>query len=153
MRYKLFFLFFALVLFTVFGLFFLLSDSYKRSLEAKVLYMRGDYAQAQLLAKEAHELDTYNRMAATIMAQSSLALEYVAYIEEGERFLAQIGTLLQKSHLDKADKIRIKFMADIMIERYPKLTKTVVIDETLIAKTNALFEEFKAIHARVDSTL
>lgn len=153
MRSKLFFITLALVLIASLALFFLLSDSYKYSFQAKLEYTLGHYDKAQKLAVKAHNEDSYNRMAATVMTQSALALEYVNYIKDGKEYLEKIKVLTQKEYLEKGDKIRMKFMADIMLERYGKLTPTVVIRDTLKQKAHAIYEEFTTIHAKVINAL
>lgn len=150
---KIFFVLFAVAFFVLMGLFFLISPSYKASAQAKVYYMMGEYEQARTLAKEAHKIDRYNRMAATVMAQSTIALEYVDYINEGRDYLARIEILTQKEYLEKADRIRIKFMASIMVERYVKLTHTVLIDEVLLKQAKQMYEQFKIIEHDVTSNL
>lgn len=130
-----------------------MSHSYQRSLEAKVHYYLGNYEKAKMIAKEAHKEDSYNRMAATVMTQSELALEYVRYNKQAQEYLDQIHELSKQKYIEKADKIRIKFMADIMIESFPKLTPTVLIDPDLKAQSKAFVLEFKKIREKVISSL
>ena len=111
--------------------------------------MLGDYKKALVLAKASQKEDPYNRMASTVLAQSKLALEYVNYLEDAKKYLKEIQTLSQKAYVEKGDKIRMKFMAEIMIERYPKLTATVVIDPALKEQVKARYEEFRAIHEKI----
>jgi len=130
-----------------------MSHSYQLSLEAKVHYYLGHYSKAKLIAKKAHEKDRYNRMAATVMTQSELALEYVRYNEQAVNYLAQIKTISEKKYIEKSDKIRMKFMADIMIESFPKLTPTVLIDKALKEQSKAYAKEFEKIHEKVIQSL
>jgi tetratricopeptide (TPR) repeat protein len=143
----------GIVVVATFSLYFFMSHSYKLSLEAKVHYYLSDYDKAYKLAKQAHDADSYNRMAATVMTQSQLALEYVVYHKDALEYLEKIKELSKAQYIDKADKIRMKFMAEIMIERHEKLTPTVVIDVALKEQAKSYFLEFKKIHEKVINSL
>ena len=149
MKLRLFSFIIALILVATFTIYFLMSHSYQLSLEAKVHYYLGNYSKAKKIAKEAHQKDRYNRMAATVMTQSELALEYVRYNEQAHGYLAKIKEISQKEYIEKADRIRIKFMAEIMIESFPKLTPTVLIDPDLKKESEAYAKEFEMIHEKV----
>lgn len=153
MRFRTFGLILIFVVMAAMAVYLVLSSSYQRSLQSKVYYHLGEYAKAYKIAKEAHDENRYNRMAATVMTQSRLALEYEDYIHEGKDFLEKIKELSHHQTLQRADKIRIKFMAEVMIERYPKLTPTVVIDSVLKTQAKKLFLEFQTIHATVSNAL
>ena len=150
---RLLFIIFVLLIFAGLALFMFMSPSYQTSLQAKVYYYVGDYNKANKLAKQAYSVNSYNRMAATVMTQSGLALEYLDYIEQGNEYLAKIKTLSQSDVIEKADRVRIKFMSEIMIESYPKLTPTVLIDEELSTRVRHLYEEFVKIHETVTDVL
>ena len=153
MKLRLFSFIIALILVAILIIYFLMSHSYQRSLEAKVHYYLGNYEKAKVIAKEAHKADSYNRMAATVMTQSELALEYVRYNRQAQEYLDKIKELSKQKYIEKADKVRIKFMADIMIESFPKLTPTVVIDSDLKAQSKAYAKEFEKIREKVISSL
>jgi len=153
MKLRLFSFIVALLLVAISIIFFLMSHSYQLSLEAKVHYYLGDYARAKKIAKKAHKEDSYNRMAATVMTQSELALEYVDYNKQAQEYLSQIEIISHKKYIEKADKIRIKFMADIMIESFPKLTPTVLIDSDLKNQSKAYAVEFEKIREKVIQSL
>ena len=72
---------------TIMGVYFLVNPSYQRSIKAKYHYEMGEYKEAYSLAQEAFGMDVYNRMAATIMAQSTTSLKYVSYIKQAQSFL------------------------------------------------------------------
>ena len=153
MKLRLFSFIMALMLVAVFTIYFLMSHSYQLSLEAKVHYYLGNYVKAKKIAKQAHKEDSYNRMAATVMTQSELALEYVEYNRQAQEYLAKIKEISQKKYIEKADKIRMKFMADIMIESFPKLTPTVLIDSDLKKQSKAYALEFEKIREKVIQSL
>ena len=153
MKLRLFSFIIALILVAISIIYFLMSHSYQRSLEAKVHYYLGNYEKAKVIAKEAHKQDSYNRMAATVMTQSELALEYVRYNHQAQEYLDKIKELSKQKYIEKSDKIRIKFMADIMIESFPKLTPTVLIDSDLKAESKAYAKEFEKIREKVISSL
>ena len=143
----------ALILVTVSAVYFLMSHSYQLSLEAKVHYHLGNYKKAQQIASTAYAENSYNRMAATVMTQSNLALEYVLYNQEAQEYLEKIKLISKQKYIEKADKIRMKFMADIMIELFPKLTPTVVIDEDLKKQSQAYVQEFEKIREKIIQSL
>ncbi len=153
MKFKLFFIVLALLTLGTLLIYSLISHSYQLSLESKVHYYLGDYDKAYKMAKEAHNEDKYNRMAATVMTQSNLALEYVNYIRQAKEYKKRIKEISQKRFVEKADRIRIKFMCDIIIERYVKLTPTVVIDEALKDEALNVYKEFQKIHEQVTDAL
>lgn len=153
MKIKLFSISTASILLIILAVFFLMSHSYQLSLESKVHYHLGNYKQAHKMAVIAHNEDPYNRMAATVMTQSKLALEYVTYNRDAAKYLLDIDILSKKDYIETADKIRMKFMSEIMIDRFPKLTPTVVIDKELKKEAQAYFHEFEAIHAKIIRSL
>ncbi|HIP02041.1 MAG TPA: hypothetical protein EYG75_00830 [Campylobacterales bacterium] len=129
------------------GLFlFAFSDSYKLSLKARVKYFMGEYKEARILAKEAFELDSYNKMAFSILAQSKISVRLLDYIEDSKRYLQKIEELSVKGNFSDADKIKIKFYCEIQLERYDKLAPTVMTDKELYAACTAQYEKFKKIH-------
>lgn len=126
--------------------FFGFSDSYKLSLEARVKYFMGDYKEARALAKEAFELDPYNKMAFSILAQSKISAKLLDYSEDSKRYLQKIKELSVKGDFSEKDKIKIKFYCEIMIEKYQKLSPTVMTDKALYDVCTKQYEKFKKIH-------
>lgn len=126
--------------------FFGFSDSYKLSLEARVKYFMGDYKEARVLAKEAFELDPYNKMAFSILAQSKISAKLLDYSEDSKRYLQKIKELSVKGDFSEKDKIKIKFYCEIMIEKYQKLSPTVMTDKALYDVCTKQYEKFKKIH-------
>ncbi len=126
--------------------FFGFSDSYKLSLEAKVKYMRGEYAEARVLAKEAFDLDPYNRMAISILSQSKISVEMADYVKDGKRYLLKIEKMTKKQDFSNADKIKIKMMCEVMMGRYVKLNPTVLTDKDLYASCTKTYQNFKKIY-------
>lgn len=153
MKLKLLSITIAAVVLTSSALYFLMSHSYKLSLEAKVNYYLSDYNKAYKLAKLAYADNSYNRMAATVMTQSKLSLAYVQYNEDSRTYLEKIKTLSKQKFISKADKIRIKFMSEIMIGRFSRLTPTVVIDKALKKQAKAYVLEFEKIDEKVINSL
>lgn len=145
MKTKLFFFIALVFILAMFG-YFAINPSYERSLEAKFYYETGEYKKAYELAKEAFKLDAYNKMAATIMAQSQYALRYVDYIEDAKRYIKEIEQLMQDGNIDDAERAKIRTIATIMVESYKKLTPSVVVDKALI-------QEAKEYHAKFEKLL
>ncbi len=135
------------IIVSLIGLYFIgFSDSYKLSLEARVKYFMGDYKEARILAKEAFELDPYNKMAFSILAQSKISARLLDYIEDAKRYLLKIEELSSRGDFSKADKIKIKFYCEIMIQRYKKLSPTVMTDKDLYKACTREYEKFVKIY-------
>lgn len=126
--------------------FFGFSDSYKYSLEAKVKYAMGDYKEAMVLAKKAFDLDPYNKMSFSIIAQSKISIKFLDYIQDGKEYLKSIDTLSKKSNLKTSDKIKIKMMCEVMMGKYQRLTPTVLTEKSLHEKSKKIYEDFLKIH-------
>ena len=129
------------------GLFlFAFSDSYKLSLKARVKYFMGEYKEARILAKEAFELDPYNKMAFSILAQSKISARMLDYVEDSKRYLKKIDTLSAKGDFSESDKIKIKFYCEIQLEKYDQLAPTVMTDKELYHACTTQYNKFKKIH-------
>ncbi|MCW8837931.1 MAG: hypothetical protein OQK11_04425 [Thiovulaceae bacterium] len=139
----------AIVLFSLstllfMALYFYFNPSYQKSLQAKYYYEIGDYNEAYLNAVEAFEIDSYNRMAATIMAQSKTSLKYTKYIGEAKEYMRQIDEIVSKEDIQQSDKAKIRLICKIMKSAYIKLAPSVVTDKELVknaAYYNAGFEQ------------
>ncbi len=129
--------------------FFGFSDSYKLSLQAKVKYMRGEYAEARVMAKEAFDLDPYNRMAISILSQSKISAEMADYVKDGKQYLAKIEKITKKQDFSRQDRIKIKMMCEVMIGRYVKLNPTVLTDKDLYATCTKTYQNFKKIYEEI----
>ncbi|NPA66079.1 MAG: hypothetical protein GXO11_04265 [Epsilonproteobacteria bacterium] len=128
-------------------IYFLVDPSYERSLEAKYYYETSNYQEAYKLSKEAFELNPYNKMAATIMTQSQYALKYVHYINDAKKYIQQIEQIIH-DEVTPQDRAKIRIISEIMIDRYKKLTPSVVIDQDLIKKAKEYYEKFQNIHKK-----
>ena len=126
--------------------FFGFTDSYKLSVQAKMKYMTGEYAEAKVMAKEAFDLDPYNRMAIGILSQSKLSVEMVDYVSDAKKYLLKIEKLSGKEDFTHGDKIKIKMMCEVMIGRYAKLTPTVLTDKDLYEACTENHDNFKKIY-------
>ncbi|RUM65766.1 MAG: hypothetical protein DSZ06_04525 [Sulfurospirillum sp.] len=124
------------------------TDSYKASLKAKIKYLEGDYKAAQKLAREAFDKDPYNRMAIGVLAQSKISVEFVDYIDDAKKYISKIEELTKKDKFSHRDKIKIKMMCEVMIERYQKLNSTVMTDSELKESAKEYYEKFKSIYER-----
>ena len=144
MKAKSFFLI-ALLFIMAMLLYFFINPSYERSLEAKFYYETGMYEKAYKLAKEAFELDPYNKMAVTIMTQSQYALRYVRYIQNAKKYIRQIEQMLQDGEVDDKKRAKIRTIASIMVESYKKLAPSVVVDKTLIKEAKSYYEQFSRL--------
>jgi len=132
--------------------FFGFSDSYKLSLQAKVKYMSGEYAEARVMAKEAFDLDPYNRMAISILAQSKISAEMADYVNDAKKYLAKIENITKKTDFTYKDKVKIKMMCEVMIGRYVKLNPTVLTEEALYASCTKNYHNFKKIYEELFPT-
>jgi len=142
----------VLVLVIMMALFFFgFTDSYKLSLKAKMKYVTGEYAQARVLAKEAFDLDPYNRMAISILSQSKISATMADYLQDAKKYLAKIETLTAKEDFSRRDKTKIKMMCEVMIGRYAKLNPTVMTDKALYEACTENFQNFKKIYEKLFS--
>jgi len=131
--------------------FFGFSDSYKLSLEAKMKYLTGDYKEARVMAKEAFDLDPYNRMAIGILSQSKISVEMADYVQDAKKYLLKIEKLSQKVDMRAQDKIKIKMMCEVMMGRYEKLNPTVLTDKDLYDSCTRYQQNFKKIYEELFS--
>lgn len=144
MKSKFIFPLFAFFTLLFMAIYFLVNPSYEKSIQAKYYYEIGEYKEAYELAKEAFSIDLYNRMASTIMAQSKTSLLYVAYIDDGKRYMTAINKIATNEIISSADKARMRLICEIMISSYVKLAPSIITDEKLIttaAKYNTMFEK------------
>ncbi len=138
---------FATILFM--GLYFFFNPSYQKSVQAKYFYEVRDYDEAYAHAKEAFGLDQYNRMAATIMAQSLISLKYVNYINESKEYMKQIDKIVDQKQIKKSDKAKIKMICEIMRDSYVKLAPSVVTDKELVEKAAYYHAGFEQLLEKV----
>jgi len=134
---------------SIMGIYFLVNPSYERSIQAKYYYEMGEYKEAYSLAKEAFGLDVYNRMAATVMAQSTTSLKYVAYIEQAQSFLAQINSIAEKESISSADRARIRLMSEIVTDSYVKLAPSIITDSELVDQAKKYHDDFEQLLEKV----
>ena len=134
----------ASIILVVMGGYFLINPSYEKSLKAKYYYEIGEYKEALSLAKEAFNIDLYNRMASTIMAQSITSLKYVSYNEDAKKYMHDINKIAVHDIISDADKAKIRTICNIMISSYIKLAPSVITDEDLVdsaARNNETLEK------------
>ncbi|MCK4874788.1 MAG: hypothetical protein KAR81_06000 [Sulfurimonas sp.] len=141
----------ALSLLFIMGVYFLINPSYEKSLRAKYYYEMGDYREAYSLAKEAFGLDLYNRMAATVMAQSKTSLKYVHYIEDAKKYMLDIDKIAEHENILDADRARIKLICRIMLSSYIKLAPSVITDDKLVEEAAMYHDKFEKLLEKVNS--
>lgn len=142
---------FAMVMVTVMSIYFYINPSYQKSVQAKYYYEVGEYTEAYSLAKEAFSLDLYNRMAATIMAQSTTSLKYVNYINDGKKYMRDIDEIATHEVISKADKAKIRLICEIMISSYIKLAPSIITDEDLVSEAALYYSKFEKLLEKVNS--
>ncbi len=146
MQSKLVYLFVAIFMLAAMVIFALTNPSYEKAFEARWHYFMGNYDEAYKIAKEAYELDRYNRMAFTVMRQTEVAKEYLDYIREGKRYLNLIEDVANHPPIGEADKIRIKMMCEVMIGRYEKLSPTKLTDAELVEQAKEIYKKFQNLY-------
>ncbi len=124
------------------------TESYKTSLKAKLKYFEGDYKEAKKLAKKAFDEDPYNRMAIGVLAQSKISVEFVDYIDDAKKYIQKIEKMTKKGNFSNRDKIRIKMMCEVMLQRYKKLNSTVMTDKDLSKEAKKYYMRFKSIYEK-----
>ena len=134
-------------------LFFSFNSSYEKSLEAKYYYVIGEYKLAHTLAKESASLDTYNKMAITIISQSERAIRYVEFIDEAELYMTRIEKIAKKEGITPAERAKISIMCQIILEKYAKLSASVITDEELVHKAKEQEKTFKNLYEKVSKNL
>ena len=139
----------AFGLVAIMALYFLLNPSYERSIEAKYHYEMGEYKEAYKLANEAFSMDVYNRMAATIMAQSKTSLKYVEYINQAKEYLSQINEIATHDSISDAERAKMKLMSEIMVDSFVKLAPSVITDEDLVKEASKYHDDFEILLEKV----
>ena len=140
-------------------LYFAFNPSYERSLQAKFYYTIGNYKAAHRLATEAFELDSYNRMAATIMTQSQAAVKFVEYIDEAKSYMEQISAMAESDSITDADKAKMKIMCEIMIDSFVKISpifrdgRSEVLDKELVEEAQHYYQQFVDLYEKITATL
>jgi tRNA U34 5-carboxymethylaminomethyl modifying enzyme MnmG/GidA len=134
---------------SIMAIYFLVNPSYEKSLEAKYYYETGDYKEAYSLAQEAFSMDIYNRMAATIMAQSTISLKYEAYITQAQAYLKQINEMATQENISTADRVRIKLMSEIVTNSYTKLAPSIITDKSLVIQAKKYHDDFEQLLEKV----
>lgn len=150
MKNKLFIPALAVFLLFIMGAYFLINPSYEKSLRAKYYYEVGEYKEAYSLAKEAFGIDIYNRMAATVMAQSQTSLKYVSYIEDAQKYMQIIDEIAIKEKILDADRAKISMICNIMLSAYVKLAPSVVTDEELVKSSAEYHGKFEKLLEKVN---
>jgi len=139
----------ALVFLLSMGVFFLTNPSYEKSIRAKYYFETAEYKLALTLSREAFALDQYNRMAATVMAQSITSLKYVEYISMAKGYMKEIDTIATHEYISDADRAKIKIMCEIMIDSYVKLAPSVITDKKLVDDTAMYYQKFEQLLEKV----
>lgn len=150
MKFRYLILILALILFFLIAFYSFINPSYEKSLKAKYYYETGDYKEAYTLAKEAFNLDVYNRMAATIMTQSQTSLKYVNYIQDAKMYMRQIDEIAMHENISDADKAKIRMICNIMLSAYIKLAPSVVTDASLIQEAALYYKKFENLFEKVN---
>ena len=139
----------VILLLALSAFFFASNSSYQNSLQARVYYFLGNYEEAHALATKAHEEDRYNKMAFTVMTQSTIALKYESYIKQGNTYFKLIDAISAQKEVTLADKSRVKIMCEVMIEQYETLVPTPLTDDALQESARMMVEKFKQLHAEL----
>ena len=150
MKPKIFISLFAAIIVLIMAITFLISPSYEKSIKAKYYFETGDYTQAYSLAKEAFGLDVYNRMAATVMAQSKTSLRYVDYNNQARKYMSQIDEIAFHEEISEADKAKIRLICEIMVGSYIKLAPSVITDSELVQESFKYQAKFEKLLEKVN---
>jgi tetratricopeptide (TPR) repeat protein len=135
------------------ALYFYLNPSYRKSFEARYYYSMGDYAQALQLSRDAFTLNSYNRMASTMMTQSKISLQYLNYIDQAQEYMKQIALIARHKQLSSADKAKMKMMSEVVIGSYKHLSPSVMTNKELVRRATFYFDEFTRLHAKVTASI
>ena len=146
MRSKQFYAFGALLLLAAMALYFYLNPSYRLSLEAKAYYTIGDYHNAYTLASQAYERNSYNNMAFTIQVQSQNALEHIEFIELAKQYYAKIRQISNQEQISRADKLKIKMLAEVVLQSYERLKSKMLHDKVLVEDAKKYKDNFQKLY-------
>jgi len=149
MNSKFFFPITAFVLIITMVIYFFSHPSYEKSLESKYYYEMGEYHKAYKSANEAFSMDMYNRMAATVMAQSKIALKYVDYIDLAKKYMVTINTIANQATISDADRAKIKMMSEIVVDSYTKLASSVMTNKALLIEAKKYHDSFEKLLEKV----
>ncbi len=150
MKPKIFVPVLAISILFIMGVYFLTNPSYEKSIKAKYYYEIGEYTEAYSLAKEAFGLDIYNRMAATIMAQSKTSVKYDNYNKDAQKYMKIIDEISLHDTISDADKAKIRLICEIMISGYIKLAPSVITDSELVKETAMYHAKFEKLLEKVN---
>jgi len=140
----------AFILIAIFAIMLIVNPSYEKSLEAKYYYEMGEYKEAYELATEAFELDRYNKMASTVMAQSTISLKYVKYINQAKEYMKIINDIAKQDVVSMGDRAKIKMMSEIMVKSYVKLAPSVVTSKDLVEEAKKYHDDFEKLLEKVN---
>ena len=140
----------ALTFLLLMGIYFLVNPSYEKSIKSKYYFETGKYKEALVYSKEAFALDQYNRMAATVMAQSITSLKYVKYIDMGKNYMTQIDEIATHEYITDADRAKIRLICEIMIDSYIKLAPSVITDKKLVEESAYYYQKFEKLLEKVN---
>jgi len=143
----------ALFLLLFMGGYFVVNPSYEKSILAKYYYETGDYKEAYSLSKEAFGMDTYNRMASTIMVQSKTSLKYVSYVDDARKYMKDINGIASKEIISDADKAKIRLICKIMLSSYIKLAPSVITDKELVKEAAKYHNGFEKLLEKVNKKI
>jgi len=149
MKPKIIILLFAVFTLLFMAVYFLINPSYEKSVKAKYYFEIGEYKDAYSLAQEAFSIDVYNRMAATIMAQSKTSLRYVNYNRQAKKYMSQIDEIAMHEDISEADKAKIRLICEIMIGSYTKLAPSIITDKELVQETANYYHKFEKLLEKV----
>ncbi|NPA54931.1 MAG: hypothetical protein GXO40_01035 [Epsilonproteobacteria bacterium] len=127
-------------------LYYFLNDSYRYSLMARAYYEFGNFDKAYEFAKEAYDMNKYNRMAFTILTQSKIAKEWQNFIDQSNKYFKQIDEISNKEMITKADKVRIKMMLEIILGEYKHLTHSMLISQSLKQQAHKNYIKAKELY-------
>ena len=140
---------FAVVTLLIMGTYFIVNPSYEKSIRAKYYYEIGEYKEAYALANTAFSLDIYNRMAATIMAQSKTSLRYVNYNNMAKKYMDDINEIALHEEISNSDKAKIRLICEVMIGSYIKLAPSVITDKELVKESTSYYKKFEKLLEKV----
>jgi len=139
-----FFIFLFLLL--IVASFFIFSNSYSKSFQARFLYTIGDYNKAYNLARDVYLKDSYNRMALTVMNQSKIALKYQKYIKDGKKYLKIIEKISGDKNISDQDLAKIKIICEVMTGEYKKLQPILLSVSSLSDNALGINKKFNKIY-------
>jgi len=88
-------------------------------------------------------------MAFTIYTQSQIAKQWQNFINDSQKYFAQIEQIAQKNDISPQDKERVRIMLEILLDEYKTLKPSLLIPKSLKEKAKQQYIKAKTLYEKV----